>query len=178
MTVARGVRLDLRRAIAFAVIGLAGAVGALVLVLRLAGSSEAVDVKLGDPDFRGIDATDLAAEIAERGPVPFPDLVGHDLPIWVTHSGGDPRGGWAVFSARVPGSEDCLVQWDPHAASDESHSTSAAAGVFYDGCDSTTTWSANGAGLDALPWTVIGSDDGPELRIDLHGSWVGLGAGS
>ena len=56
MTKARSVRLDLKRALAVTLVGLAGAVGALVFVLWLAGSSDAVDVKLGDPDFRGIDA--------------------------------------------------------------------------------------------------------------------------
>ena len=171
MTRARGVRLDLKRALAVTLVGLAGAVGALVLVLWLAGSSDAVDVKLGDPDFRGIDAAGLAAEIAERGPVPFPDLVGRDLPIWVTHAGGDPRVGWSAFSARVPGSDDCLVQWDPEGSSDDSPGR----GAFFDDCDPATTWPADGAGLDALAWTVVARDYGPELRIDVSGAAGGSG---
>ncbi len=157
MTVARGLRLDVKRALAVGVVGLTGAVAALVLVLQLAGSSDAVDVKLGDPDFRGIDAADLADEIAERGPVPFPDLVGHDLPIWVAHRGVDPAAGWVVVSARVPGSADCLVQWD---AGD-----GAGTGRFVDGCDDAVGWPADGTGLTAVAWTVV---DG-ELRIDVAG---------
>ena len=63
MTVARGLRLDVKRALAVGVVGLAGALAALVLVLQLAGSSDAIDVKLGDPDFRGIHAAALALSL-------------------------------------------------------------------------------------------------------------------
>jgi len=157
MTVARGLRLDVKRALAVGVVGLAGAVAALVLVLQLAGSSDAIDVQLGDPDFRGINAADLAAEIAEHGPVPFPDLVGHELPIWVAHRGDDPAVGWVVVSARVPGSTDCLVLWD--------RGDGAGEGRFVDGCDATVGWPADGTGLTAVAWTVA---DG-ELRIDVAG---------
>ena len=97
MTVARGVRIDLRRAIATMVVGLAAAVGAMVLVLWLAGSTDAIEVKLGDSDFRGIDAARLSAEIADNGPVPFPDLAGRKRPIWLTHAGNDPGIGWNAF---------------------------------------------------------------------------------
>ena len=151
MTVARGLRLDVKRALVVSLVALAGAVGALVLVLQLAGSSDAIDVQLGDPDFRGIHAAELATEIAERGPIPFPDLVGHDLPIWVAHHGTDPYLGWVVVSARVPDSANCLVQWD------------GGTGRFVDGCDATTSWSADGTGLETVSWTVA---DG-ELRIDV-----------
>ncbi len=156
MTVARGVRLDLKRAVAVTAVGLAGAVGALALVLQLAGSSDAIDVQLGDPDFRGIQAANLAVEISERGPVPFPDLVGNELPIWVSHFGADPAIGWVAVSARVPGSTDCLVQWDDKAEN------------FINGCDPTTTWPADGTGLMHLKWTVVTG----ELRIDVA-SFVG-----
>jgi len=151
MTVARGLRLDVKRALAVGVVSLAGAVGALVLVLQLADSSNAIEVQLGDPDFRGIHAADLATEIAENGPVPFPDLVGNDLPIWVAHLGTDPSLGWVVVSARVPDSADCLVQWN------------AGADRFVDGCDAATSWPADGTGLETVSWTVA---DG-ELRIDV-----------
>ena len=154
MTVARGLQLDVKRALAVTAVGLAGAVAALVLVLQLAGSTDAIDVQLGDPDFRGIHAADLAADIADHGPVPFPDLVGNELPIWVHHHGDDPAVGWVTVSARVPDSTDCLVQWD---------------GAFsrcVDGCDPTTTWPADGTGLTPLAWTVA---DG-ELRIDVAGT--------
>jgi hypothetical protein len=156
VTVARGLQLDVKRALVVTAVGLAGALGALVLVLQLAGSSDAIDVQLGDPDFRGIHAADLAAEIADNGPVPFPDLVGNELPIWVHHHGDDPTVGWVTVSARVPGSTGCLVQWDTDGGE-------AGDGVFVDGCDSTTTWPADGAGLAPLAWTVLAG----ELRIDV-----------
>lgn len=156
MTVARGVQLDLKRALIVTAVGLAGALGALVLVLQLAGSSDAIDVQLGDPDFRGIHAADLASEIADNGPVPFPDLVGNELPIWVHHHGDDPTIGWVTVSARVPGSTGCLVQWDAVGGA-------AGDGVFVDSCDPTNTWPAHGAGLTPLAWTVLAG----ELRIDV-----------
>ena len=57
------------------------------------------------------------------------------------------------------------MQWDP--------SDGRGTGVFYDSCDPNVTWAANGAGLDALVWTVITSDDGLELRIDVAGTAEG-----
>jgi len=155
MTVARGMRLDVPRAIAVTMAGLAAAVGALMLVLWLAGSTDAIEVKLGDPDFRGIHAADLATEIARNGPVPFPDLAGRDRPIWITHAGDDPAFGWAAFSARVPGREArCLVQWD------------GTASVFTDSCAPKVTWPPDGDGLDQLAWQVVEG----ELRVDVGGT--------
>lgn len=165
MTVARGVRLNLRRAVVLAAVGLAGAVGALFLVLWLAGSTNAVDVRLGDPDFRGIDASRLANEISRHGPVPFPDLVGRDLPIWVTHMGDDPAVGWSAFSARVPGSPKCLVQWE----SDQGPVT----GRFFNDCDPTEVWPADGAGLETLDWKIVTKQGALELRIDVARSGEG-----
>jgi hypothetical protein len=157
MTVARGVRIDLRRAIATMVVGLAAAVGAMVLVLWLAGSTDAIEVKLGDSDFRGIDAARLSAEIADNGPVPFPDLAGRKRPIWLTHAGNDPGSGWNAFFATVPGTEGdrtCLTQWD------------GASSVFVDSCNPTATWPPDGYGLQQLEWQVVGG----ELRVAVGGT--------
>ena len=88
-------------------------------------------------------------EIADNGPVAFPDLVGRDRPIWVVHEGTDPATGWSSFFARVPAkSADCLVQWDTNR------------NVFVDSCDA-TTFPPDGDGLEQLAWRVL---DG-ELRI-------------
>ncbi|MBT5568044.1 MAG: hypothetical protein P8K65_00170 [Acidimicrobiales bacterium] len=157
MTVARGVRIDVRRALAIAVMGLAGAVGTLVLMLWLAGSTSLVEVKLGDADFRGMDAARLSAEIADNGPVPFPDLAGRDRPLWLAHAGDDPSTGWAAFFATVPPTSDgqtCLARWD------------GASSVFVDSCDPTTTWPPDGHGLAQLDWQVV---DG-ELRVAVSGT--------
>tara|TARA_Y100001001_G_scaffold49607_1_gene45786 strand:+ start:1368 stop:1868 length:501 start_codon:yes stop_codon:yes gene_type:complete len=157
MTVARGIRIDIRRAIATMVVGLAAAVGALVLVLWLAGSTDAIEVKLGDADFRGIDAARLSAEIADNGPVPFPDLAGRKRPIWLTHAGDDPAIGWNAFFATVPGTEGdrtCLAQWNGDSS------------VFVDSCDPAATWPPNGQGLQQLEWQVVGG----ELRVAVGGT--------
>ena len=95
--------MNARRAVLAALVGLGGAIGAVLLALSLAGSSDSIEIKLGDEEFRGINAADLATEIADNGPVPFPDLLGRDRPIWVTHEGSDPELGWYAFLARVPG---------------------------------------------------------------------------
>ena len=110
-------------------------------------------MRLGDSDFRGIDASNLSAEIADNGPAAFPDLVGRNRPIWVVHEGTDPATGWSSFFARVPGkSTDCLVQWDT-----DRH-------VFVDSCDAATTFPPDGDGLERLAWQVL---DG-ELRISIN----------
>ena len=157
MTVARGVRIDLRRAIATMVGGLAAAVGAMVLAPWLAGSTDAIEAKLGDTDFRGIDAARLSAEIADNGPVPFPDLAGRKRPIWLTHAGNDPGSGWNAFFATVPGTGGdgtCLAQWD------------GASSVFVDSCNPTATWPPDGYGLQQLEWQVVGG----ELRVAVGGT--------
>ena len=149
MPVVHGVPVNVRRAIAAALVGLAGAVGALMLVLSLAGSSDSIEVRLGDDDFRGIDAADLADESADHGPVPFPDLLGRDRPIWVTHAGSDPVIGWYAFLARTPKGDRCVAQWDANAVG------------FVDSCDAGTSYPPDGAGLEQVRWQVV---DG-ELRI-------------
>ena len=153
MPVAQGVTIDTRRAVIIGLAGIASAIGILVLMLWMAGTDGTIEVRLGDSDFRGIDAANLATEIADNGPVAFPDLVGRDRPIWVAHGGSDPATGWSSFFARVPGkSADCLVQWDDDRE------------VFVDSCDATTTFPPDGDGLEQLAWRVL---DG-ELRISIN----------
>ena len=156
MPVVHGVRVNARRAIAAALVGVAGAVSAVMLVLSLAGSSDSIEVRLGDDDFRGIDAAALADEIADHGPVPFPDLLGRDRPIWVTHAGPDPVIGWYAFLARTPEGDRCVAQWDADAVS------------FVDSCDAGTSYPPDGAGLEQLRWQVV---DG-ELRILINNPGV------
>ena len=149
MPAIHGVPVNVRRAIAAALVGLAGAVGAVMLVLSLAGSSDSIEVRLGDDDFRGIDAADLANEIADHGPVPFPDLLGRGRPIWVTHAGSDPVIGWYAFLARTPKGDRCVAQWAANAVG------------FMDSCDAGASYPPDGAGLEQLRWQVVEG----ELRI-------------
>ena len=141
--------MNARRAVLAALVGLGGAIGAVLLVLSLAGSSDSIEIKLGDEEFRGINAADLATEIADNGPVPFPDLLGRDRPIWVTHEGSDPELGWYAFLARVPDSIGCIAQWDFVAVG------------FVNACDTEIVYPPDGEGLEQLRWSVVNG----ELRI-------------
>ena len=98
----KGVNRSALRAGIIGIVGLGLTIGLMVLMLRAAGTSTEIDVRLGDVDFRGIEADNLADEISKNGPVPFPDLVGGDRPIWVNHFGDDSSTGWFVFLAKVP----------------------------------------------------------------------------
>ena len=71
----KGVNRSALRAGIIGIVGLGLTIGLMVLMLRLAGTSTEIDVRLGDVDFRGIEADNLADEISKNGPVPFPDLV-------------------------------------------------------------------------------------------------------
>ena len=156
MPIVYGVPVNVRRAIAAALVGVAGAVGAVILVLSLAGSSDSIEVRLGDDDFRGIDAAALADEIADHGPVPFPDLLGRGRPIWVTHTGSDPVIGWYAFLARTPKGSRCVAQWDADAVG------------FVDSCDAGTSYPPDGTGLEQLRWQVVDR----ELRILINNPGV------
>ena len=149
----KGVNRSALRAGIIGIVGLGLTIGLMVLMLRAAGTSTEIDVRLGDVDFRGIEADNLADEISKNGPVPFPDLVGGDRPIWVNHFGDDSSAGWFVFLAKVPNGEDgCFVQW----VEQES--------MFIDFCDSNNRFPPNGDGLESLAWEVTDN----ELRIEIN----------
>ena len=83
----------------FVVLGLVlWAVAALV-----SGGGSKVHVNLGDNVFEPGDASDLAKEVAESGPILFPGLVGQAgvRAIGVYHVGTDPNTGWKVYSLRA-----------------------------------------------------------------------------
>lgn len=135
------------------VVGLGLTIGLMILMLKLAGTSTEIDVRLGDVDFRGIVADDLADEVSKNGPIPFPDLVGGDRPIWINHFGDDSAKGWVVFLAKVPGGESgCFVQWIEQEK------------MFVDFCDPQNQFPPNVFGLEELNWKVIEN----ELRIEIN----------
>lgn len=99
------------RALAFAVIAVAVGLGAGFLMLRLADSG-GVDVRLGDAEFRAGSAESRSDDIAEGGPLLFPD-PNSDRDIFVQHLGEDPNRGWLVFETRWPGSpSSCSLTWE------------------------------------------------------------------
>lgn len=114
--------------------------GVAVLVSRAAGDGSRLEVNLGDDAFDLGPAERRAAEIAARGPLLFPGLLGPDEGYIVVHHVGDnPGRGWYAFEATPPGAPiDCAVRWE------------AAAGRFIDPCTG-ATFPPTGEGLPQLP---------------------------
>ena len=82
------------------------------MMLRLADSG-GVDVRLGDAEFSAGTATSRSRDIAEGGPLLFPDPRGSDRNIFIQHLGEDPNRGWLVFETRWPGSpSSCSLTWE------------------------------------------------------------------
>lgn len=131
-----------------------------LLLLGLWGASvftsnqDSFDVGLGDQTFQGGDAERVAAEIAERGPILYPDVSGGgDRDIILQHLGDDPEEGWYAFRAQpADKGRDCTWEWQD----DE--------GLFRARCDESLTAPADGAGLERFPVEV---DDG-KLDVDLN----------
>ncbi len=134
MPVASGPKITLLRAVAYSVVSIGLGVGLVFAVVSLAGSDQ-IEVKLGDDDFNAGDAERLAAEIAERGPVPWAPLS-RGRSIWINHVGGNPEQGWFAFDVQSAGAVgDCVVDWD------------ADRKLFFDTCDDSLVYSATGDGL-------------------------------
>ncbi len=151
MPISSGPRITPLRAVLYSLVSIALGVGLVFAVVSLAGS-DSIEVKLGDDDFNAGDAADLAAEIAERGPVPWAPLS-RGRSIWIQHIGDDPETGWFSFDVQSPGSgPDCVVDWD----SDRR--------VFVDTCDPALVYPATGEGLTQFSVWV---NDG-DLIVDVN----------
>ena len=152
MPVSSGPKITPLRAVIYTVVSIALAVGLVFAVVSLAGSDQ-IEVKLGDDDFNAGDAADLAAEIAERGPVPWAPLS-RGRSIWINHIGDSPVEGWFAFDVQSPGADDdCVVDWD------------ADRKLFVDTCDPTLVYSATGDGLTQFGVWV--NEDG-DLIVDVN----------
>ena len=153
MPVAGGPRPSLRSAI---VVGLAGVVVALGLagaVLLLTRTGTDVEIRLGDRDFRDMQTGRISAEIADRGPILFPDVAGGERDIILQHVGDDPEAGWLAFEARRPGqNRKCTFEWQP----EERH--------FVNACDTEDIVDAEGTGLRHFDVTVVDGD----VRVDIN----------
>lgn len=107
---------------------------------------------LGDVDFSSLRADNMAEEIAENGPILWPDVGGGSRDIWLQHLGDDIDTGWTAFDARAVGEpRECNVRWQ---ASDQ---------TFVDPCTG-QSYPANGHGLPPIPVFV----EGLELIIDIN----------
>lgn len=131
----------------------------LILVLFIVAipkltESGTVKVKMGVDTYDAGPAKDRARNIADSGPLLFPDVSSGQRDIYLQHLGTDPTTGWLAFDARLPGQpRNCTLQWK----ADQQH--------FQDPCNGTVV-PADGQGLVAYTVTV---DKGGDVIIDLRG---------
>jgi hypothetical protein len=122
----------------------------------LSRNADDLDVRLGDDVFEVGRVDRLADEIAERGPLLFPGLVGPagERPVGLDHAGSTDTEGWRVFSLRPPGTPPgCLVTQDE------------ATGALAD-CDGRPIATADLPAAEDVV-VVIDADSG-ELSLDLR----------
>lgn len=154
MPVSAGSKLNLPRAIAFAVGSLVAGVALLFAIVALAGSGE-VQFKLGDDVFDAGNAEARSDRIAEDGtPLLFPSLS-NDRPLYLQHLGIDPATGWFAIDARSPTDPDACPDTLLWIREDR---------VFQDPCGG-ETYPADGAGLLQYPVEVNAAGD---LIVDLN----------
>ncbi len=110
MPVAKGPKFNIRSGLIFG--GLA-VVAAIVLgFVAITLGSRSNRLVLGDTNFSSISAANMSAEIAENGPILWPDIANGTRDIWLQHTGDDPGEGWFAFDARRAGEgRECNVQW-------------------------------------------------------------------
>ncbi len=148
------------RVLAVSVVGIALAIVAAFALAVLANRGS-VDVKLGDDTFAGQDAEDAADQIAETGPILYPDAGGGDRDIYLQHQGDAPDRGWLAFAARPAGvPRECTLRWS---AGDEVFRLLDPDGEESGACDG-REFPPDGEGLTQYPVQV---KDG-KLDVDLN----------
>ncbi len=151
MPVAKGPSFDIRSAAIFGGVAVVAAVIIGIVAIQLGTRTNTLI--LGDTDFGSLSADNMAAEIAENGPILWPDIASGNRDIWLQHTGDTPGDGWVAFDARVPGAgRECNVTWN------------VAERTFADPCDG-TTYDEVGNGLPQIPVYI----DQRTLIIDLNG---------
>jgi len=142
------------RAIGVATVAVVLVMGGLFLAAVALSGQDGQSVRLGDSTFQGGSAERLAAEIADQGPIIYPDVSGgRDRDLILQHLGDDHRRGWYAFRAQPPDKpRDCTWQWR------------AEQRRFRARCDHDLTAPADGRGLERFPVKVV---DG-RLDIDLN----------
>jgi hypothetical protein len=147
------------RALVVAVAGVVLALGVVATIAVLAGRGT-VEVRLGDDVFAAGSAERIAAEIAQGGPIPYPDLAGGERDIILQHLGEDPEQGWLAFEARPPGApRHCMIEWQE----DDEVFRLLDRGEVTEDCDG-REFPPDGGSLPRYPVSV---DDG-NLEIDLR----------
>ncbi|MXW42896.1 MAG: hypothetical protein F4X48_04020 [Acidimicrobiia bacterium] len=152
MPVSPSPKLTPWRAVAYTVVSLSIGVGLVFAVVSLAGSGS-IEVKLGDDDFNAGNASELAVEIVERGPITWAPLS-RGRSIWINHVGADVEQGWFAFDVQSPEAmANCVVEWDEDR------------GLFVDACDPDLVYPATGEGL--TQFGAIVNDNG-DLIVDVN----------
>jgi hypothetical protein len=155
MPVARGARVDARSALLVGASGVIVALIAIGMVLWLSSRND-IHVRLGDDRFQDYDAESGADEIAQRGPILFPDPANRGRDIYLQHLGDDPAQGWLAFDARPLGeARDCFLVWRPDTRTLVDNGE----------CSQAFSFPEDGAGLPQYPATV--NSDG-KVVVDLN----------
>ncbi len=170
MPVAPGPGFSARSALLFGFSGLMIAVALGIGVFWLANTGAEVEFRLGDSDFDAGQVGRISAEIAERGPILYSDVAGHDRDILLSHSGDDPAAGWLAFAARPAGApRDCFFRWDPQRGLFELVLSGAEPGNGTGACGAVTmdaTGRLSGGGtIESYPVTVDADDS---IRVDIN----------
>ncbi len=151
MPVAKGTKFDARSGLLFG--GLAVVVALLLGFIAVRLGQQSNRLVLGDLEFGSISADNIASEIAENGPILWPDIASGNRDIWLQHLGDTPGEGWTAFDARSTGTgRECNVTWSP------------ADSEFSDPC-SGAIFPASGEGLPQIPVFI----DRRTLVIDING---------
>ena len=121
-----------------------------------------VEVKLGDDTFSGLQADEMAADIAERGPFLVADASpGGDRDIVLQHLSDDVDEGWIAIAARPPGvPRNCTIQWQTDDGVFRLLDENGAVGGECDG----TEYPPDGGDLETFPVAV---EDG-RLDVDIN----------
>ena len=155
--------------VAIALVSVAAAVGLAWGMLALAsGGDGPVKLQLGDDVFDAGNAVRQSKQIAEDGPLLFPDVAGRGQrrPLIVNHFGDDPETRWVAFPATAPGaSEGCFLAWSAERELFEERSAPEGGGRDQGELCRDVTYPPNGEGLDQFPWKI---DDEGKLIIDLR----------
>ena len=155
MPVARGTKVDRRSVL---LVGASGVVVAFVLlgIMLWLSSRDDIQVRLGDDRFQDYDAESGADEIAQRGPILFPDPANRGRDIYLQHLGDDREQGWLAFDARPLGEgRDCFLTWDQGARELVDNGE----------CTKRYRFPEDGEGLPQYPASV--NDDG-KVVVDLN----------
>jgi hypothetical protein len=148
------------RVLAVSLVAIALAVTAAFGLAVLANRGS-VDVRLGDDTFVVSDAESAAEQIADNGPILYPDAGSGDRDIYLQHLGDEPEAGWLAFAARPPRTpRECTLVWS---ADDEVFRLLDADSERRGPCNG-QEYPADGEGLASYPVTVRDGD----LDVDLN----------